>query len=650
MRYFPARICLFALLLATSVCVSLPAQTFSLITDREPVTSLDGLWRFHTGDNPAWASPGFDDARWPLLRSDESWTRQGYPGLSGYAWYRFKLQVPDGSKPLSLLFAGILTSYRVYADGRLIGGYGYLPPRALTSQPRSAVYDLPRSSQHGPRSIPIAIRVWQDPVWAYYAPGGSFTRGSIAGDSTLIHQRLNLMNLAEQNQHANLYSYSILAALFGLLALGLFLLNRADREYLWFALVLLASAADAAAQVGGLLIPVEIFDLIDGCMGALFSIAALLFFARVLRTRRALVWWFALCTAALAALTVFLYWSGLTSVPVSGTFEIFCILPSQLWILIVLVRGAARKDADARLLLFPALLMFGYNLANSFMGVAYQFGWQEIGFYFNPLILRHPFPLDLEDVVNTVFAFFMMAFLIRRFSLARREEQRLAGEFEAARTIQSLLIPAAPPATPRFKVENVFLPAQEVGGDFFQTLPGADGSLLVIVGDVSGKGLRAAMTVSAIVGALRDTQERRPAQVLVHLNRVLCGQITGFVTGCATLIAASGATTLANAGHLSPYRNGSELEIPADLPLGVDPAAKYSELSIQLAPGDTLAFLSDGVVEARNATGELFGFERTRQISTRPAEEIAQAAVAFGQQDDITVLTLTFAPVEVLHA
>jgi phosphoserine phosphatase RsbU/P len=631
---------------------TLRAQSFDLSKDRLPVVSLDGLWRFHPGDNPAWAGVGFDDSQWPLIRSDKGWTQQGYPGLGGYAWYRFKLQVPNGSQPTALLLAGIKTSYRVYADGGLIGSFGDWPPHALAFQSRPEAYDLPRSSQRGPRTIQIAIRVWQDPLWAYYVPGGSFIAGSIAGDRTLIRQRLALMDLAHPVEFANLYTYSVLAALFGFLALGLFLLNRADREYLWFALVLLASAADSSAKIANqALFPVQIFDLIDGFMTGAFSIAALLFFSRVLRTRRGYWWWFSASAAALSAPTVILYWSGLTSVPVSGTATILCLLPSQLWILIVLVRGVTRKDADARLLLFPALLMFGYSVATNFTLIAYQFGWQRsLGYYLDPLLLRHPYPLDLLDAVNTIFAFFMMAFLIRRFSLARKEEQRLAGEFEAARTVQSLLIPAAPLSTPGFQVESVYLPAAEVGGDFFQVLPAADGSLLIVVGDVSGKGLKAAMTVSSIVGALRGNEDRKPAQVLAHLNRVLCGQVSGFVTCCAALVTKDGSVTLANAGHPAPYRNGQETSTQSSLPLGITADTVYTESTLQLEPSDTLTFLSDGVVEAQSPTGELFGFDRTRAVSMRSAEEIARVAQVHGQQDDITVLTLQFAPAEVLHA
>jgi phosphoserine phosphatase RsbU/P len=90
--------------------------------------------------------------------------------------------------------------------------------------------------------------------------------------------------------------------------------------------------------------------------------------------------------------------------------------------------------------------------------------------------------------------------------------------------------------------------------------------------------------------------------------------------------------------------------VESGLPLGITPEATYAESTIHLAPNDRLTFLSDGVVEAQSSTGELFGFDRTAAISTRSAEAIAAAAQQFGQEDDITVFTLTFAPAEVLHA
>ena len=101
-------------------------------------------------------------------------------------------------------------------------------------------------------------------------------------------------------------------------------------------------------------------------------------------------------------------------------------------------------------------------------------------------------------------------------------------------------------------------------------------------------------------------------------------------------------------GGRHPYHNGKELQLDSGIPLGVMAGASYAETHLRLAPGDTLTFLSDGVVEAKTATGELFGFERTQAISSESAWNIAEAARRFGQEDDITVLRLSMSPAAVL--
>jgi serine phosphatase RsbU (regulator of sigma subunit) len=204
---------------------------------------------------------------------------------------------------------------------------------------------------------------------------------------------------------------------------------------------------------------------------------------------------------------------------------------------------------------------------------------------------------------------------------------------------QQLVTPAVD--LPGFQIQSAYLPAKQVGGDFFRVLPEADGGVLVVVGDVSGKGLKAAMTVSAIMGALRGCDTRGPGRVLEYLNRVLYGQVSGFVTCCVAHITSEGTMTIANAGNPAPYRNGEEMAVEPGLPLGLAAESTYGETQFQIAPGDQLTFVSDGVVEATNPQGELYGFERTQAISNQPANTIAEAAARFGQEDDITVLSVT---------
>jgi serine phosphatase RsbU (regulator of sigma subunit) len=157
------------------------------------------------------------------------------------------------------------------------------------------------------------------------------------------------------------------------------------------------------------------------------------------------------------------------------------------------------------------------------------------------------------------------------------------------------------------------------------------------------------MTGTLVLGALRSLAQETnsPGNILDRLNAQLAATSDGgFVTCLCARIAPDGTLTLANAGHLAPYRNGEELAIDNGLPLGIASGATYCESTVHLAPNDRLTFLSDGVAEAQNERGELFGFDRTAAISTQSAETIAAAAQAHGQEDDITVLTLTFAGVE----
>lgn len=227
---------------------------------------------------------------------------------------------------------------------------------------------------------------------------------------------------------------------------------------------------------------------------------------------------------------------------------------------------------------------------------------------------------------------------------AARARAAFAAELQAASTVQQLLLQSASRPTPGFTVESVYLPASEVGGDFFFVSSAPDGSLTAIVGDVSGKGLTAAMRVAMILGALRRETSHDPDAILYGLNNALIakGQL-GFTTACCIRVSLSGEFTLANAGHIAPYLSGCELDTPPALPLGLVPDQMYELIHGRLAPDDCLVLVSDGVPEARSQTGELYGFDRLATLARQNAHEIAEAARQFGQEDDITVLTLALA-------
>jgi hypothetical protein len=261
------------------------------------------------------------------------------------------------------------------------------------------------------------------------------------------------------------------------------------------------------------------------------------------------------------------------------------------------------------------------------------------------------FPLgisfSLGSLANLVGFMLTGALLIRRFMRELKAHTQLQNEVHNAQQVQQVLVPNQLEQFDNFTVESVYVPAREVGGDFFQVIPCEDGSLLAVIGDVSGKGIPAAMVVALIVGALRTATEftTAPASLMSMLNERLFGRMkSGFATCMIAHISTSGELEIANAAHLSPYLNGEEIVLEPEIPLGISHSAAYHAVRRQLNPGDRLTFVSDGVVEARGEQGELFGFERTQEISQRPAQEIVDAAKAHGQDDDITVLTVCFKP------
>jgi len=229
----------------------------------------------------------------------------------------------------------------------------------------------------------------------------------------------------------------------------------------------------------------------------------------------------------------------------------------------------------------------------------------------------------------------------RRHIRAQAEKAQLEAEMAAAREVQQVMLPDNVDSFPGYSVDSVYRPALQLGGDFFQILPAANGFLLVL-GDVAGKGLAAAMHVSMLVGVIRtialDTND--PAIVLGKLHDRLVGRTSGISTALAAHVSDNGLVTIANAGHLSPYLDGREVDLPGALPLGISAGGNYQSVRFELSPGSRLTFYSDGVVEAQNKAGELFGFDRVRAISAEPADAIVEKAVQFGQVDDITVVTI----------
>ncbi|HUY95600.1 MAG TPA: PP2C family protein-serine/threonine phosphatase [Terracidiphilus sp.] len=595
--------------------------------------------RYHFGDVPGWASPAFDDSSWPIAQ-DGRWPLPPFYS-SGVVWVRIQVPVaPDaGSSPaLRLLHPGEnYGSEQVFLDGVPLSRIGYFPPRPQAMMlPSSGVFPAPVSVDRANIAI-LALRLWYQPYLRYQ--GGLDQMSPVLESATLAGA------LERGDQAAAILSWTPMFAFNGLLglagiALFVFWFRFRRRELLWFSLVLFFYSVDAMHSPLIAFASHPISASVSSVLGIFFNVVTMSttveflwivfrFRARWLRALLHIAWIVFNAAALFGFATVpspALPWSLSASVVALTVFNVGTLLIDLRFLIFGPNRGIA---------LGMALIPIGSSL--------WIFKIQDDNLFGIP-------HLNLFDAGFLLAGFFIAVTLVRRALADSRKSNELRVEFEAAREVQQQLV-TRPPEVPGFRIESVYAPAKQVGGDFFRVLPEPDGGVLVIVGDVSGKGLRAAMTVSAIIGALSTLSGDSPAQLLNALNRALAGNLRGgFVTCLVARIDLDGALTLANAGHLSPYRNGEEVPVDNGLPLGIAAGAEYSEATLQLQPGNRLTFLSDGVVEAQSADGELFGFERTQAISTESAEAIAHAAQVHGQQDDITVLTLTFAPAEVLHA
>jgi phosphoserine phosphatase RsbU/P len=628
------------------------AQVVDLAHWSSGYSEIHQSWRFHTGDNPQWALPEFDDSQWSLLDLDKSWAQQGYNGYSGYAWYRIRLQLPATETPLALLLSTPASSAEVFVDGQLVATIGQMRPAPVLRIrfPLPVSIELPAGS--GGRSTELALRVWESSLYASSTEAGRAVL-PVAGSQSAIRE---LDSLAI-NRYAILQLPStlpvVIAMVTALLSFALFLVGYRAKEYLWGTLWLVSGPIELAAVFlrSYEQWPLPVSVLIIAIIHTLGLAFWLLFIWRFVGSRDDWKLKIGLVLVALLPISVVLVM--LRAMPVAGDYLVSSAVTLTLGVLLLihLLHLAFRGNRDAQIFLAPFLLytvqgvIDGLRGALFFLGVirVYNAHSDSFALYHSPafMVTGNQFFSLLSYLAVTVV-------LVLRFARSVREEQRMTTELLSARQVQAHLVPAALAPTPHLRFDAAYFAASEVGGDFYQVFTAQDGSALIAIGDVSGKGLNAAMFATLVVGALRSLarQELSPPQILSCLNEELIDPDAARMVTCLVLrISLDGRVRMANAGHLPPYLNGREVEIDCGLPLGVSLASSYAETHIELAAGDTLTLVSDGIAEAQNAEGELFGFERAAAISTQTAAEIAEAARASGQEDDITVLRIDFAPV-----
>ena len=581
----------------------------------QPV-NLEGPWKRQAGDDPQWSQPEFDDSAWPVV------TMPLRTFDTGVFWLRRTVDAPACGGECYITVGLISEIYEVYVNGLRVGGAGEFASSEV-HHPQPRAFRIPAEALHRGSRVTVALRVrGSHMMWGRTGQGISekdaYWLSSADYATTAVDAARNRIRLQISPSLANLCVQVGIALCLLLLWWG----ERRRLELLFFAGYLLGqSAVDGigiyVVSAGGSSLWAYLGYRPCNLASSLLLVAAL----RIIFGVPSFQLW-AIAGTALASLVLDL------AFPHSIVF----ITPWCAALVWLCARAMRVSLGDNVLIVVPCV---GYVAAvlNNVLPAPHLF---PLAFAVGGLTL------SFTSFFQSLLGASMLILVLRRLSDDRREKLRLDSELEAARGIQQLLLSGKPSPSPDYSVDAVYLPAQQVGGDLYYVLPDDDGGFVLIIGDVSGKGLRAALQVSLIIGALRQSRERRqPGRLLAALNTVLTGQTGGgFVTCCCAYFNPHGEVALANAGHLAPYLDGAEAAVESGLPLAVDPHASWCDSVAVLPAGSSITFLSDGVVEAANGRGELFGFDRSREISRQPAHDIAQAARAWGQNDDITVVTV----------
>jgi len=607
-----------------------------------PLTSglvwLTDGWRYHSGDNIAWANPQFDDGNW------ERHSPQQTDTCAHGCWYRLPIELPPhGNTPLNLLMLAQSGVFEVYVDGHRAGSAQF-EPWWLTRETMEFI--VPLNAHRDPVLLAIRIR---PPRIAFDANEASSLRVALGGqqaisDAADAHHTRRLIRFLPSGA----VNFVIVLAGFALLLICA--LQQRDREYLWLGvyLTILGSSGGIFTAAVYAILPGDANEIYADPAIFLGMLAQTEFTFAFIRRRPNRLWRSYECFLLACPILSFLCSAGLMPNALYFSFESAALVPAAFAIPALLYYWHRHGNREARWLIVPSLAPAVGMILNNLPQIGNLLG-MNLDFLSSPVLLWGIAPLSPADVADAIFLLAIGAVMLVRFTTLNREQARVSGELAAAREMQLELVPATLPALPGWRLDAAYIPASEVGGDFYQVVSRNDGSSLLVVGDVSGKGLKAAMTGALAIGAFRSLalEGLSPGMLLTRLNESLFGASHGgFVTCLCGHISHKSRLTLASAGHVPPYRNGEEIPLETGLPLGILSDLEFPETTVELAPGDRTVFVTDGVVEAQSRSGELFGFERTQAISVHPVAQIAAAAQAFGQQDDITVLSLTLTLVE----
>ncbi|MDE3185903.1 MAG: SpoIIE family protein phosphatase, partial [Acidobacteriota bacterium] len=482
-------------------------------------------WLFSPGDNPVWASPAFDDSGWRVVSSNKQLLDYGIHDIK-YGWYRVHIRLRPGVSGLMVGTQHVFGSYEIYANGVRIGSAGRIAGIPVYAQRNLVVIPVPAHLVTPQGELVLALRFALEATGAN-GSGTDTPIGPGGGGSGIyllsVESAAREMSYVDAHNTADLWALACLSLLIGFVAIALFSTMRSQREYLACAVFLFAESGYLCTGIWQLLLAhaqtstVVLFSFLG-----IVNVAVIEFVRLVLgipRSRWLLGLEIASFIAAFAGVNIDL---GL----IPESYSVIVLYLPDLIVLILLpvllVRACLRGNREAWVLL-PAVLLRGLDRYWSFSRIMARLSGLA-GTWEHPTVLHiGSYTTTLRSFGGFVFFITILLFLVVRTVGIARERAHAADELEAARVVQQVLIPEEIPDIPGFTIQSVYKPAGQVGGDFFQILPLDQGGVLVVIGDVSGKGMPAAMMVSLLVGKLQTLAEftSSPAEILKGLNRHL---------------------------------------------------------------------------------------------------------------------------------
>ena len=636
----------------------------------ERVWITDG-WRYHPGDDPVWADPGFDDSSWPTVSSallEPEALPGGWPGIG---WFRRRVMLADGMPTTAL---GLRVEQRgaseVYLDGRLIVTAGTVSGDPAAERP---VYpnDFGGVALEAGSIHILAVRYSnaRGNVFPSGAHGFQVNLRSVESAANAYHTWTLLVTVRQ------MVSAGAFAAL-SLLHLMLFAFQRRDRSNIVIALFTAVITAQLALGsryeiITDLLDRLEVYRLLVGAFVAV-TLSGLAVEHVIFRRRPQPSTW--LVGIAGAALIVWVWtWDAFQT----GTALTFFLLAGSIEMLRVAVSAMIRRDPDAWIVALGFVPLAGrpiFNMVASsaipgFFYIPYSLGLLPLVLCFSVYRSRRAARTsrELEAKLEEVGRLSERAIEQERKAvrdeaerlLLAAENERRAEELEAARRLQLAMLPSRLPEIEGLDIFFRMVTATEVGGDYVDIRSDGGRRALTAVGDATSHGLQAGMVVAAVKSMFQavDLMEP-PVQILARIGAELAAMRERYASmAMAVLHIDRDRFRLASAGMppLLILRKDSgvvEEVLLAAPPLGTVAGITYQERTVDVAPGDTVLVMTDGLVEAVNPDGELYGYSQAAEhlatLTDRSAAEVVdgmfEAVEGFlagnAPQDDITLVAI----------